>query len=241
MRSVLRLASCLTPLCLTLAACSGAASTEAPKAPRYKAHLYVLSDVSTSSAVQGDNAFGNAVHKRVADVVKEMELGDSVTVLTVGGRGAKNFVAYPTITTGPQLRQASASRKVVAQLDEIARTHRTNGGDGNTNLLLALDNLRPDCRSGRSMIMIVSDGIESSEAYDAGAALSAGKPVEMPPPSGLLRGCMVELLGFGVVADGLGGGNILPDAQLRSLRQGWERYLMSAQVAPEDIRFTSRL
>ena len=241
MRNILKLASCLTPLCLTLAGCSGSAPSDAPKVPRYAAHLYVLSDVSKSSTVQGNDALGKAVRARVADVVKEMELGDRVTVLTVGGRAAKNFVAYPTITTSTQFRLPAASRKVVAQLDEIARNHRASGGDGNTNLLLALDNLRPDCRSGRSMIMIVSDGIESSEAYDTAAALSAGKPVEMPPPSGLLRGCMVELLGLGVVADGLGGGNILPDAQLRSLRKGWERYLTSAQVALEHIRFTSRL
>jgi hypothetical protein len=241
MRNLLKLATCLTPLCLTLAACSGSASSDAPKVPRYAAHLYVLSDVSKSSSLQGVDALGKAVRKRVADVVKEMELGDSVTVLTVGGRGSKNFVAYPTITTSTRLRLPAASRKVVAQLDEIARNHRASGGDGNTNVLLALDNLRPDCRSGRSMIMILSDGIESSEAYNAAAALNAGKPVEMPPPSGLLRGCMVELLGFGVVAEGAGSSNILPAVQLRLLQKGWEKWLTSAQVAPEDISFTSRL
>ena len=194
-----------------------------------------------SSAIQGNDALGKAVRKRVADVVKEMEHGDRVTVLTVGGRDAENFVAYSTITTSARLWLPAAGRKVVAQLEDIARKHQASGGDGNTNLLLALDNLRPDCRSGRSMIMIVSDGIESSEAYDAAAALSAGKPVEMPPPSGLLRGCMVELLGFGVVADGSGSTNILPDTKLRALRKGWESYLTSAQVALEDIAFTSRL
>lgn len=241
MNTLLKLATCLTPVCLALAACSGSAAPNAPKAPQYAAHIYVLSDVSKSSTVQGKDALGEAVRKRVADVVKELELGDSVTVLTVGGRGAKNFVAYPTITTSPRLRLPAASRKVIAQLDEIARSHQASGGDGNTNLLLALDNLRPDCRSGRSMIMIVSDGIESSEAYDAAAALNAGKPVEMPPPSGLLRGCMVELLGFGVVADGAGSSNILPDAKLRALRKGWEQWLASAQVAPEHISFISRL
>ena len=241
MNALLKTFSCLTPVCLALAACSGSASPDTAKVPRYAAHLYVLSDVSESSALQGDDALGKAVRKRVADVVKEMELGDSVTVLTVGGRGAKNFVAYPTITTSTRLRLPAAGRKVVAQLEEIARNHQASGGDGNTNLLLALDNLRPDCRSGRSMIMIVSDGIESSEAYDAAAALSAGKPVAMPPPSGLLRGCMVELLGFGVVADGAGSSNLLPNAQLQALRKGWETYLTSAQVALEDISFTSRL
>lgn len=241
MTNLFKAFSCLILACLALAACSGSAPPDAPKVPRYAAHLYVLSDVSESSALQGDDAVGKAVRKRVTDVVKEMELGDSITVLTVGGRDAKNFVAYPTITTSPQSRLHAASRKVAAQLDEIARNHRASGGDGNTNLLLALDNLRPDCRSGRSMIMIVSDGIESSEAYDAAAALSAGKAVEMPPPSGLLRGCMVELLGFGLVADSSGNASILPDAQLRALRKGWERWLTSAQVALEDIRFTSRL
>lgn len=241
MHSLLKAFSCLILACLALAACSGSAPPNAPKTSQYAAHIYVLSDVSKSSTVQGKDALGEAVRKRVADVVKELELGDSVTVLEIGSRSAQRFVAHPTITTGPKLRQAAASRMVVAQMEEIARNFRANGGDDSTNLLLALDNLRPDCRSGRSMIMIVSDGIESSEAYDAAAALSAGKAVEMPPPAGLLRGCMVELLGLGIVAADSGNAAILPDAQLRALRKGWERWLTSAQVALEDIRFTSRL
>lgn len=241
MNTLLKLATCLTPACLALAACSGSAPPNAPKTPQYAAHIYVFSDVSCTSAVQGEDKAGKAVRQRVADAVRELALGDSVTVLEIGSRSAQRFVAHPTITTGPNLRQAPASRMVVAQMEEIARNFRANGGDDSTNLLLALDNLRPDCRSGRSMIMIVSDGIESSEAYDAAAALSAGKAVEMPPPSGLLRGCMVELLGLGLVADSSGNASILPDVKLRALQKGWERWLTSAQVALEDIRFTSRL
>ena len=242
MRTLLKALSCLTPVCLTLAACSGSAPSEAPKPPQHAAHLYIMSDVSGTSVVQGDNVVGNALRQRVADAVKTMELGDSVTVVEVGSRSAERFVARPTITTGPKLRQAAASRKVVAQMEDIASSYRANGGDGGTNLLLALDTLRPDCRSGRSVIMIVSDGIESSEAYDAVAALNAGKPIELPPPpSSLLRGCQLEFVGFGVAADGSGKGAILPEVHLRALRKGWEKYLTAGGVAASDMTFTSRI
>lgn len=241
MNNLLKLATCLTPVCLALAACSGSAPASEAKTQQYAAHLYIMSDVSGTSVVQGDDVVGNALRQRVADAVKAMELGDSVTVLEVGSRSAERFVARPTITTGPKLRQAAASRKVVAQMEDIASSYRANGGDGGTNLLLALDTLRPDCRSGRSVIMIVSDGIESSEAYDAVAALNAGKPVELPPPSGLLRGCHLAFVGFGVAADGSGKGALLPEVHLRALRKGWEKYLTSAGVAASDMTFTSRI
>lgn len=242
MNTLLKMATYLTPLCFTLAACSGAASTDAPKAPKFAAHLYVASDVSGTSAVQGDDVVGNAIRTRIADAVRAMALGDSVTVLEVGSLSAERFVAHPTITTNAQSRQAAAARKVVTQLEEIAAKYRADGGDGGTHLTMALANLQPDCRSGRSVIKVVSDGLEQSHAYSAVATLNAGKAITLPPPSGAyLKGCKVEFLGFGMAVDSAGTAALLPEAHLRSLRDGWTTWLLSAGVAPDDIVFTSLL
>ena len=46
MNNLLKSFSCLILACVALAGCSGSASPDAPKVPRYAAHLYVLSDVS---------------------------------------------------------------------------------------------------------------------------------------------------------------------------------------------------
>lgn len=243
MRNIFKLASCLTPLCVTLAACSGSPSSEAPKAPQYAAHLYVLDDVSMSSAVQGDDAVGKAVRARIGEAVKKLALGDSTTIAEVGGLSAKRFVKHPTITTNAQLRQAAASRKVVTQLEEIAARHRADGGDVGSYLLMALTNLQPDCRSGRSVIKIVSDGLEQSQDYSATRAIGSDKPLDLPPPpTAFLKGCKVEFLGFGMVAAyGVDKAVVLPESELRPLRDIWTRWLTAAGVAPEDMVFTTLL
>lgn len=240
MRSIAKFWVALIPFLLFLDACSGPASSSQDAQPHYPAHLYVLDDVSASSAMQGDDAVGNGVRRTVGEAVKALALGDSIMLLEVGSRSAERFASRAPIVTGPQLRQAAASRKVVAEMEDIAAAYRSNGGDVGTNLLLALQNLHPDCRSGRSTVMIVSDGVEGSEAYDAAAALNQRKPVELPPPaSTFLRGCKVSFLGFGVSARRTGGGAILPETALEALRDGWRKWLLQAGVAPADIGFTS--
>jgi hypothetical protein len=242
MRNIFKLASCLTPLCVALAACSGSPSSEAPKAPQFAAHLYVLDDVSISSGVQGDDAVGKAVRARIGEAVKKLALGDSSTIVEVGSLSAERFVKHPTITTNAQLRQTAASRKVVTQLEEIAARHRASDGDGGSHLLMALTNLQPDCRSGRSVIKIVSDGLEESFGYSATSAISSGKSLELPPPpTAFLKGCKVEFLGFGMTAYGAGTSIVLPEVQLRFLRDGWAKWLSAAGVAPSDMVFTSLL
>jgi hypothetical protein len=242
MNTLLKMATCLTPAFLTLAACTGSAPTDAPKAQQYEAHLYILNDVSGTSAVQGDDVVGKAVRARIGDAVKAMSLGDSTTIVEVGSLSAERFVTHPTITTNAQMRQAAAARKVTAQLEDIAVKHRADGGDGGTHLTMALANLQPDCRSGRSVIMIVSDGLEHSHAYSAVAALSAGEPIVLPPPTGpVLRQCRIVFSGFGIAADSSGQAALLPEVHLNALRKGWEQWLSAAGVAPADMTFTSLL
>lgn len=72
--------------------------------------------------------------------------------------------------------------------------------------------------------------------------MGAGKQVELPPPSGAyLKNCKIEFLGFGMAVDSAGTAALLPEAQLRSLRDGWTKWLTAAGVAPDDMVFTSLL
>lgn len=239
MRSTTKIWAILMPLTLTLAACSGSpASGDKSAQQQHAAALYVLNDVSGSSAAQGDDPFGNGIRNRVGDEVEKLKLGDSVTIYELGSRTAERFVAHPTITTGYKLHLKAARKRVVQQMQDIAATYRAKGGDGGTNLLLTLENFHPDCVSGRSTILIVSDGVEESEAYSASKPLAAGKPVNLPSPSGpILKGCRVVFLGFGVSADTSGAGQVLPASMLSALRQGWEKYLRDAGAS--EVTFTS--
>jgi hypothetical protein len=239
MNKIPYLGAALLPLALALAACSGGAPSGDNTTPKHPSWLYVVDDVSSSARVQGDDAFGKSVRARAVEAVTQLKLGDRVQLVEVGSLQADRLVAHPLIKTGYKVSLAKAARDLTGQMEEVARQARASGGDGSTNIIATLTNLHPDCASGRTVIKIVSDGVESSTAYDAGMALSAGRPVALPPAATpYLRGCRVEFIGFGVVSDGsASGGQLLPARELEALRKGWSDYLTAAGAS--EVTFTS--
>ena len=242
MNKTIFIGAAMLPIALSLAACSGEPPQDGTAAPKHPAYLYIVNDVSSSARVQADDAFGKAVRARAVQAVTQLKPGDRVQLVNAGSLQADRLVAYPLIKTGYRLSLAKAGQQLAQQMDEVATSARASGGDDATNIIATLSNLHPDCASGRSEIKIASDGLEQSHAYSAVAAINAGKPVELPPPSGAyLKGCKIEFIGFSMVVDSAGTAALLPEAQLRSLRDGWTKWLTAAGVAPEDMVFTSLL
>lgn len=242
MRVITRLWAFLLPFIIALAGCSSSpATTVAPK-PTKAAHLYVIDDVSVSAETIANDVVAQAALRHVADEVKRLQLGDTITIYEAGARSAQRAIAHPPIVTDYKLRIPTASAMVDRQMREIAVRYRQEGGDGSTNLLLTLESVHPEC-SPRTAVVLVTDGVESSDAFAADHALAANQPVNLPPPSSkYLAGCRVVFLGFGLTGDtSFDGGQLLPARQLAALRKGWLTYLQSAGVRPEDIQFTSIL
>lgn len=241
MNKAISFGAVMLPFALSLAACSDGPSSSDAVMPKHPAYLYIVDDVSSSARVQADDPFGKGVRARAAEAVKQLEKGDRVQLVEAGSLEVDRLVAHPLIRTGHKVRLAKASRMLAGQLEDVARRTRASGGDASTNLMAALANLRPDCASDRSVIMIVSDGVESSAAFDAEKALASGKPVALPPPAApFLRGCRVEFIGFGVLSNGSGaGGQLLPARELEALRKGWSEYLTAAGAS--EVTFTSMI
>jgi|GEM_PF-3882396 len=240
MHKLLKLWAALLPFLAALGACSGAGAVHHATP---SAHLAFVMDTSASVETPDDSRFGQAELRRIGAAVDAMKLGDRITVYEAGAKSAERAAAHPAIITGYKLQLARARTKVLQQVREIADSYRQTGGDGATNLLFTLENLHADCASGRSKIVLISDGVEDSDAYSASAALNADKSVDLPAPqqSGYLTGCSVEFLGFGVSKDASGSAQVLPDRQLRALRQGWVNYLKAAGVASDAMSFASIL
>jgi hypothetical protein len=241
MSKIMKIWAVLLPFLVALVGCAGAAPTSNGPSHTSPAELVVITDTSLSVQTPGDGPYGKAELQRVGDVVDQMALGDTITVFEAGAKSADRAVAHPTIVTGYKLRMVTARAMTFRQLEEIGASYRQHGGDGATNLLFTLENAHVDCSSGRSKVILISDGVEDSDAYSASAALRAGKAVELPspPPGRKLEGCSVTFLGFGVSKDGNGSAQILPARQLEALRQGWTAYLAAAGVKPGDIDFAS--
>jgi hypothetical protein len=206
------------------------------------ARLYVIEDTSLSPGTMIDAAVAQAAERYVSNVAAHMELGDSMTVYEAGARTANRMVAHPTIVTDYDLRIPTAVKTLDKQMEDVVASFRAHGGDNATNLLLTLETIHPDC-TPRTTLILVTDGIEDSEAVSTSRALAAGKPVNLPAPAGkYLAGCRVVFLGIGITLDpSVGKAQLLPERALSALQLGWSNYLMSAGVQAQDVEFVSHL
>jgi hypothetical protein len=232
----------IAALSLATAGC-GETEKEAAAPTPQAAVVTIGFDVSGSTANIKSPSYGDAAIKRVGDAVMGQILGDKFRVVAIGSRTNNRAVQALSLASDRRLRLPAVRTQVEARLTELLAENRQNGGDGSTNILFALENAHPEC-TPRSEVVIVSDGMEDSESYSVAAALAAGQPVQLPPPSQrYLTGCAIEFIGIGIAAPTVNGQSqeTLPNAQLQALIAGWRDYLVAAGVEPDAIRFTSIL
>lgn len=232
----------LLPLLATLGACSPSSSTTDTAKTMKPARLYVIMDTSVSPGTMIDAAVAQAAERYVTNLASHMELGDSMTVYEAGARSANRMVAHATIATDYDLRIPTAVKQLGKQMEEVDASFKSQGGDDATNLLLTLETTHPEC-TPRTAIVLVTDGIEDSEAVSTSRMLARHKPVNLPAPTGkYLAGCRVVFLGFGITLDASDGkAELLPERELSALQLGWSNYLTSAGVQPQDVEFVSHL
>lgn len=243
MRALLKTTAALLPIVAMLSACSDTAEPQQDAAPTEPAHHYYVNDTSLSTATQVVPTVAQAVDRFISDDIgNTVQLGDAIAVYDTGARSAERMIATLNIVTDYGLRIPAAKAKVIEALHASAARFQRDGGDGDTNLLLTLEAIRPQC-TPRSTITVIGDGVESGD-YSAADALALDAPVHLPSPSSpnLLAGCKIRFLGFALTADpATGRAQLLPARSLAMLRLGWLRYMTEAGVKPEDVEFISTL
>jgi hypothetical protein len=243
MRTIFKATAALLPIALALSACSDTVEPNRDATPSQPARHYYLNDMSVSAATQVDPAVAQAVDRFIGDdLSRTVQLGDTIAVYDMGARSAERMVATLNITTDYGLRVPAAKAKVIDALHTSAARFQQHGGDGDTNVLLTLEAVHPQC-TPRSTITLIGDGVESGD-YSAADALALDAPVNLPAPSSdsLLAGCAIRFVGFGLTANpATGKAELLPAKPLAMLRLGWMRYLTQAGVMPQDVEFISTL
>ena len=224
-------------------ALSGCGSTTPPEGPKQEpAHFWFAADVSQSTALIQSPNFRDGALRRVDAIARDARLGDVFHIIPVGSRTAERAGDARTIRTDYTLRLPSARKQLEGELHGLLESAQRTGGDPSTNLLYTLSHANITC-TPRSVVAILSDGIEASDTYNVGAKLSQRAPIHLPPPPpGLLKGCVVAMIGIGVTP--MGGGRdaeTLPEADLQRLTAAWREWLQSAGVQPSDMSFTSIL
>lgn len=223
---------------LSLAGCGRGEATTGT-APSVASRLTVFADVSTSNDEQANPAVATRAAHLAAEEFGRFRLGDTAQVYVVGDRS--HALSPPLIATGYRNRMPAAMKALEAQLVDVFARSRQQG-DGSTNILFTLQAARPVCGSA-SEVVLLSDGIEESEAYSVSRALAAGRAVTLPPPPGrFLQGCRAQVIGLGVsAASGGSGTQMLPTAAMNALMKGWTDYFVAAGVRPGDLNFRTIL
>jgi hypothetical protein len=155
--------------------------------------------------------------------------GDRVVAITIGRRDTENSVA-DEVTIDRQNRPAAVAGLLQREIANMPR--RADERQGATNILFQVQNGNFKC-SPRSIVWIVSDGIESSDAFlDVGGLLSG--MAHLPDPKGKpLEGCnRIVFLGLGMTAKDA---PQLSPAQIEALKTEWTRWSVAAGAKPEAI------
>lgn len=215
------------PLGLMLATIPNATNAR----PAVPTEMTVLGDLSASSPLSDSPAFAQRAGNMVGQMIqRELLLGDSVTLMPVGHRSTANARKMRFRLTA-QFRQSAAAARVGGIIASTPRS--TEAGQGSTNLIFALERGAILCPP-RGHIIILSDGLESSNDFNGTDALLQGKMQLPAPPPGFLRGCRVTFVGIGLTSDRTAQ---LSNVHLRYLTSAWRTYLITAGVRPDQIAF----
>ncbi len=231
---------------LVLGGCHGGRnSANSPSSGKEPGGITVEADVSDSTPFMTSPDYTDAAVKRVGEAVLKQRLGDRFRIVPIGDRSVANSIASFALVSGQRTHLSTVRKRMEAALTGLFAEQRSRGGNGSTNILYALQNSHPLCSSG-SAIYILSDGIEASSEANIGAALAAGKPIKLPEPSEQFLkggGCSITMIGIGVTSPAGGGTNVqmLPDAQLDSLKSAWRSWFVSAGADPANVHFETIL
>lgn len=231
----------LTSLALTLSACSGNRSNQGTA--QQPATATILVDTSASTPFMASPTYSDAAIRRVGKAVAALHLGDKARIVAFGSRTTDHAVNVFAEGSGYKRHVPVLGKHVEAALRDLLANARAGGGDGSTNIIYTLENANVEC-TPRSRVIILTDGIEHSDAAEFDRALASKRPLRLPHPVTpfLSGGCSVEMVGIGVSPTGAGTeAETLPNTQLQSLVAAWRDWFTAAGLGQNDLIFTSIL
>lgn len=210
---------------MMLASAQGAA----PRDPREDApdtrpplHVVIGLDLSRSNPLVKSKEYAASAAGVVAQQIGDLPLGSLVMLRTFGSYdGQSNSLRIDrSISNEGDERPAAVGalvREIIASVPSLVRSGRLET-QNSTNVVAFLENMSDfvDCKEMDAVVILVSDGIESSEYAELDRA---GE--HLPKPSKIYRGCKeLQIIG-------LGQGQKSPSVTER-LREEWEKWAKAA-------------
>ncbi|MFO1187738.1 MAG: hypothetical protein U1E87_10005 [Alphaproteobacteria bacterium] len=207
----------------------GSAEGAAPRDPREDEedtrpplHVVIGLDLSRSNPLVKSQDYAASAAGVVADQIADLPLRSVVMLRTFGSyEGESNDLRIDrSISNEGDERPAAVGalvREIIASVPSLVRSGRLDMQD-NTNVIAFLENMSDfvDCKEMDAVVLLVSDGIESSEYAEL------NRPGEhLPKPGKIYRGCKeLQIIG-------LGQGQKSPTVT-EHLREEWEKWAKAA-------------
>lgn len=150
-------------------------------------------DLSGSNPLLSHVNFAHMASEYVSNVIAGMKNGDVVRIKTFGARDE----AVNILNADFEISRRVKPEKVAAAITQYLRSLPSNEGvsQGSTNLIAWLEFTSGfNCRDN-SVILVITDGLESSSYVDGGLLLQGKKG--LPEPDAELSGCALTFYGLG--------------------------------------------
>ncbi len=164
-------------------------------------HVTFALDGSSSNPV-GVKEFRDAAARHAGDIVKAMNMGDTVAVMTFGDGGLHNFQLTKRVKLSARMRPSQVAtaleKAIIAKAKEAAQNPQNE-----TRLMSFFEESYREfqCSSGNARVIAYTDGIEHSSEISGKQFVIDKKSLPDPTP-GILAGCHVEFIGVGIGANG---------------------------------------
>ncbi|MXS77908.1 VWA domain-containing protein [Nitrosomonas sp. JL21] len=201
---------------LLFTALSGVAYAQKPT------HITFVLDQSSSNPNEVE-AFRNTAGRHAKNTVTELNMGDSVAVMTFGDGGLSNFQLTKRVKLSMRMRPSQVGlaleKAITAKAEEAAKNPQNE-----TRLMSFFEDSYREfqCGSGNAKVIVFTDGVEHSAEISAKQFVVDKKQLPNPTPD-ILKGCHVEFIGVGIGAKGS-----LQRLEKKHITDAWSAWMKKA-------------
>lgn len=177
--------------------------------------LTIAIDLSGSNPLLQHKNFAYEAAKYMSKQITQLKTGDIVSLQTFGARGDASNLINHRFTVARRLRANAIATKIAGFIQSLP--NRTDLAQSSTNLIAWLEFTDGfDCKS-QGQIIVITDGLESSEYVDARKFLD-GK-AKFPKADVDLKGCELTFYGLGAG---------LPANYVKIIRNAWRKWVATS-------------
>ncbi len=172
-------------------------------------------DLSGSNPLLAHKNFAYIASQHVTTEINKLKNGDIVQVKTFGSRTVPGNILNPSLQISRRMKPAKVAGVVAQYIQSLPE--QKDVAQSSTNLVAWLEFTSGFNCTDNSLVLVVTDGIESSSYVDGNQFIQGKKG--LPKPDVDLNGCTLTFYGLGAG---------LPPQAVKNIRNEWMRWAEQA-------------